>query len=241
MYKKPWRNNYTKKCKYDKCDSLTSRHKITKDGLTCHYNQSTGSFHDLHSSKLVCTVWLRVSCNLVGFGLFNGISTLYGLFNAEIGFTSECSIIIITIYKISLIYLFNGISTPNGSFNAKFGFTSECFIIIITINKISLVYLFNGISTPNESFKAEIWFISKCLIVILTIFSMLFFFKLHFVYRYLFANICMVLIIPISSSSSSSSCAASMDFLDSLSLFILLIYCFRQVLQTTSCVSTELL
>ena len=44
----------------------------------------------------------------IWFGLFNGISTPYGLFNAEIWFISKCSIIIVTfhIFRIPLQSLF---------------------------------------------------------------------------------------------------------------------------------------
>ena len=95
---------------------------------------------------LIMQIWLISKCLiiiiiiyiLVGLGLFNGISTHYGLFNAKIWLISKYLIIIIIIYILVWLGLFNGISTHYGLFNAKIWLISKCLIMIIYFFNISL-------------------------------------------------------------------------------------------------------
>ena len=89
-------------------------------------------------------------CGLVY--LFNGISTPYGLCDAEIWFICKCSIIILTMHRLGLVYLFNGISTPYGLFNAEIWLICKCSIIIITIyifdHLLNCTFLFYNNDNP---------------------------------------------------------------------------------------------
>ena len=106
--------------------------------------------------------------------LLDGISTLYGLFNAKIKFISKCLITIEESKRreinkggerkgqCGLIYLFKGISTPYGLFNAKIRLISKFLITIITIfsisNSIFLNYFFLSVTNCfNIVIMAQNW------------------------------------------------------------------------------------